>query len=110
MQVWQRWEPWLAPPRLIGVGSVCRRDLKHPEHGLHAILRGIDGMLPKGSKVHLFGVKGASLEQVKQLDWVASVDSMAWDFGARVKARKSGDSNTFLHRTNEMTLLTPAEN
>lgn len=102
MQVWQRWEPWLAPPRLIGVGSVCRRDLKHPEHGLYAILRGLNGLLPSGSKVHLFGVKGASLEQVKQLDWVASVDSMAWDFGARVKARKNGHSNTFLHRTIEM--------
>ncbi|CAN7745039.1 hypothetical protein LJR118_006719 [Acidovorax sp. LjRoot118] len=103
LQVWQRWEPWLAPPRLIGLGSVCRRDLHHPEHGLYAVLRSLDGKLPAASKVHLFGVKGAALQEVQKLGWVGSVDSMSWDFAARVKARSAGHSNTFSHRTKEMT-------
>lgn len=32
------WERWVAPPTLIGVGSVCRRSLSDPQHGLFAIL------------------------------------------------------------------------
>jgi hypothetical protein len=102
MQVWQRWEPWLAPPRLIGLGSVCRRTTNHPEHGLYTILQGLDGRLPTGARVHLFGVKGTALDQVKKLAWIGSFDSMAWDYGARVKAHKGGHSNTLLHRCEEM--------
>lgn len=37
------------------------------------------------------------------LDFVASADSMAYDFGARVKAHRAGRSNTVAHRTAEMT-------
>jgi len=103
MQVWERWEPWLAPPKLIGIGSVCRRDLHDPEEGLYAILQALDGKLPSGSKCHLFGVKGAALNEVKKLGWVASTDSLAWDMGARKKAHKGGFSNTIAHRTGEMT-------
>ncbi|WP_432263371.1 DUF7221 family queuine tRNA-ribosyltransferase-like protein [Cupriavidus sp. TMH.W2] len=100
--VWERWQPWLAAPALIGVGSVCRRNLKHPKHGLFAVLAALEGKLPKGSRLHLFGVKGAALSEVKMLDWVASVDSMAYDFGARIKARESGISNSIAHRSSEM--------
>lgn len=103
MQVWERWQPWLATPALIGVGSVCRRTLKHPVHGLHAILAGLEGSLPRDSRLHLFGVKGACLSDLKMLDWVASADSMAYDFGARVKAHRTGCSNTMSHRSAEMT-------
>lgn len=56
-QVWRRWQPWLAPPALIGLGSVCRRDLKHPTHGLYAILDRLEPLIPTGSRVHCFGVK-----------------------------------------------------
>ncbi|MCX7173899.1 MAG: hypothetical protein NT159_08230 [Proteobacteria bacterium] len=103
MQVWERWQPWLAPPILIGVGSVCRRSLTHPTHGLYAILAALEGKLPKGARVHLFGVKGCSLDRLQHLDWVASVDSMAWDFGARMCAVKSGYSNTLARRSEAMT-------
>lgn len=103
VQVWERWEPWLAAPALIGVGSVCRRSLNHPTHGLHAILAALEGQLPSGSKVHMFGVKGAFLSELKMLDWVGSCDSMAYDFGARVKAHRTGVSNTLAHRSKEMT-------
>lgn len=92
----------LAPPRLIGLGSVCRRSTDHPEEGLYSILQKLDGRLPPGMSVHLFGVKGTALDEVKKLPWVASADSMAWDFGARVKARQAGCSNTHQHRSMEM--------
>lgn len=102
MQVWERWMPWLAPPALIGLGSVCRRHLTDPRPGLFAILEGLEGHLPPGARLHLFGVKGQALERVKMYDWVASVDSMAADFAARVKARKAGVSNTIAHRIAEV--------
>lgn len=102
MQVWSRWEPWLAPPALIGLGSVCRRDTDHPEHGLYAILNSLEGHIPKGSRLHLFGVKGTSLGTVSRLPWVASVDSMAWDMSSRFAALKEGRSNSMAHRRSEM--------
>lgn len=102
-EVWSRWQPWIAAPRLIGLGSVCRRDLHHPKHGLFAVLAGLEGRLPEGARLHLFGVKGAALSQVKMYPWIASADSMAYDFGARVKAREACVSNTLAHRAGEMT-------
>lgn len=103
VQVWERWQPWLAMPSLIGVGSVCRRSLKHPTHGLLAILAALEGNIPAGSKLHLFGVKGTCLSDLKMLDWIASADSMAYDLGARMKALKAGHSNSMEHRSEEMT-------
>lgn len=102
LQVWERWQPWLGAPKLIGLGSVCRRTTHHPEHGLYAILSSLDGHLPAGSRLHLFGVKGTCLSEVKKLPWVASVDSMAWDYSARIAARKEKRSNTMEHRSKEM--------
>lgn len=102
LQVWERWMPWIATPVLIGLGSVCRRHLTDRRHGLFAILEGLEAHLPAGSKLHLFGVKGQALERVKMYDWVASVDSMAPDFAARVKARQAGTPNTIAHRAAEM--------
>lgn len=103
MQVWERWQPWLAAPALIGIGSVCRRPLHHPTHGLYAILRALDGRLPAGAKAHLFGVKGAGLARFKNISWVASADSMAYDFTERTNAYRRGDSNTMEGRTQAMT-------
>lgn len=102
-QVWSRWEPWLGRPVLIGVGSVCRRHVHHPEHGLLAVLAKLETALPQGSRLHLFGVKGASIAHLKMHRWIASVDSMAYDEGARRQAWQGGFSNTVRHRTAEMT-------
>lgn len=102
MRVWSRWQPWLAPPALIGVGSVCRRHLHHPRHGLLAVLAGLEGALPAGARLHLFGVKGASLAHLKMHDWIASADSMAYDDSARRRAWREGRSNTVARRTAEM--------
>lgn len=103
MQVWERWQPWVAPTALIGIGSVCRRSLHHPEHGLYAILRALDGRLPAGAKAHLFGVKGAGLSRFKGIAWVASADSMAYDFTEHVNAHRRGESNTIEARARAMT-------
>lgn len=103
VQVWQRWQPWLASPALIGVGSVCRRTLNHPTHGLYSVLAGLEGNLPAGARLHLFGVKGAALQQLRTYPWIASADSMAYDFSARQKALREGRSNTLAHRSGEMT-------
>lgn len=101
MEVWNR-HSWLAPPALMGLGSVCRRDLHHPKHGLFAILDGLEGRLPRGTRLHLFGVKGAALDRVKMYPFVASCDSMSWDVGARQEAHRRGFSNTMKHRAGKM--------
>jgi hypothetical protein len=101
--VWERWQPWLAPPRLIGIGSVCRRTMGHKTHGLYAILDKIEGSIPNGSKLHLFGVKGACLDDLAKKSWIASADSMAYDFSSRMKALKERRSNTLSRRCEEMT-------
>lgn len=102
-QVWARWEPWLAPPALIGVGSMCRRDLRCPKEGLLAILNGLRDDFPKGAHAHVFGAKNTALNELPKMDFVISSDSMAYDFGARVKAHKQGVSNTIERRSVEMT-------
>lgn len=101
-EVWRRWQPWLAPPALIGLGSVCRRHLHHPQHGLLPILAGIEGALPGGAKLHLFGVKGPALAHLSTRGWIASVDSMAYDDGARRSAWERGHANTMQHRSAAM--------
>lgn len=99
--VWGRWNS--APPALIGVGSVCRRGLHDPAHGLLAILSALEVHLPRDSQLHLFGVKGSALSALKMHEFVASVDSMAYDFSARVKSRVNSRSNNIAHRSAEMT-------
>jgi hypothetical protein len=102
LEVWERWQPWIAPPALIGVGSVCRREIGHPTHGLFAILDVVERSIPPGSRLHLFGVKGNAIDELKMRDAVASTDSMAYDWSAGRKVFNAGASNTYLHRSEEM--------
>lgn len=101
--VWSRWEDWLDKPALIGIGSMCRRDLHDSEEGLYAVLDTLRDHFPKGSKAHCFGVKNHALNELPKFDFVISSDSMAYDFSARVKAHKKGVSNTIERRSKEMT-------
>jgi hypothetical protein len=101
-KVWGRYEGWLDKPSLIGIGSMCRRDLHDPDEGLYAILKALGRNFPKGSRAHLFGVKNQALNEIPKMDFIASSDSMAWDYGARVKAHKNGVSNSMDCRTKEM--------
>jgi hypothetical protein len=103
LEVWSRWEGWLAPPKLVGIGSMCRRDLNDPKQGLLAILDGVKGYVPKGSKLHVFGAKGTAIDQLSRMDFIASSDSMAFDFACRMSARKAGVSNTIERRKSGMT-------
>jgi hypothetical protein len=71
---------------LIGIGSVCRRQLGGPD-GLMSIIDQLDRRLPKSLRFHLFGVKSDALDYLDQHPRIASVDSMAWDFSVRVNHR-----------------------
>ncbi len=74
--------PLTAWPDLIGVGSMCRRQV-HGPNGLLAVVEALDRELPKHTQLHLFGVKGTSLAYLSEHPRVKSVDSMAWDLAAR---------------------------
>lgn len=65
----------LATERLVGLGSVCRRQ-STAEIG--AIT---DTFKARGYRLHGFGVKAEGLEQYGHN--LASADSLAWSFGAR---------------------------
>lgn len=97
MDVWSHFQPWLADPILIGVGSVCRRSLGGPE-GLLPVVEALGQRLPEGCRLHLFGVKSSALDALRHLPFVASTDSMAWDLQARRSALSEGRSNTMDRR------------
>ena len=86
---------WLVPrrwglPPLVGVGSVCRRNVSGRD-GLLAILEALDASLPPRTRLHLFGVKGSAIRRLAGHPRVHSVDSMAWDLNARYAARSPND-------------------
>lgn len=101
-KIWERWEGWLDKPALVGIGSMCRRDLHHPEEGLYPIIDALGRNFPKGSRAHLFGVKNQALNEIPKMDFIASSDSMAWDYSARVKAHRTGVTNSMDRRKTEM--------
>jgi hypothetical protein len=87
-------------PRLIGIGSVCRR---HRTREIVHIVTALMGYLPDHVSVHLFGVKGEALDALKQHDRVASMDSQAWDLDARYctnwgECRPESGHNPWQHR------------
>jgi len=69
-------------PGLMGVGSVCGRNLHGPD-GILSVVETIDQVLPSGVKVHLFGVKGSALSYLHGNPRIESIDSMAWDKRAK---------------------------
>ena len=75
-----------AWPDLVGLGSVCRRNLHGPD-GIATIVEALDRVLPPNVKLHLFGVKGGAISEFGDHPRLASIDSMAWDFGVRCKQR-----------------------
>jgi hypothetical protein len=80
-------------PSLVGVGSVCRRQLSG-ETGLMRVIDTLEGILPKHVQFHLFGVKSAALSKLKDRPRIASVDSMAWNSAARWEALQNDHSKT----------------
>jgi len=75
-------------PELIGVGSVCGREIHGPE-GVLPVLDVLHAELPPETRLHLFGVKGDVLPFLWRYgSRVHSIDSMAWDDAARKEAQK----------------------
>lgn len=79
-------------PALLGVGSVCRREVP----GVLAIVAALDAVLPAHVRLHLFGVKAQALDAL--LAWfpgrVASIDSMAWSRAAGWHCHHTGTKQT----------------
>lgn len=60
---------------VIGLGSMCRREIRGPA-GIVAIVEQLDRLLPRGTRLHLFGVKGSALIYLEHLEHrIASIDS-----------------------------------
>lgn len=65
----------LRKEKLVGVGSVCRRQSSNEiEHIMKSLFM-------KGLKLHGFGVKINGLKKYKK--YLSSSDSLAWSYGAR---------------------------
>lgn len=99
--VWHAEQLMLNGEQLVGVGSMCRRRLTGPD-SISEVVAALDGVLPEGVGLHLFGVKSGALRLVGGLQRVVSVDSMAWDFSARMEAMRRGISNNMQHRIEHM--------
>lgn len=69
-------------PALVGLGSVCRRELLGPA-GVFAVVSRLDRVLPARVRLHLFGQKGEAIAELRGCARVASLDSCAWDDRAR---------------------------
>lgn len=84
----------LRPGMVIGVGSMCRREVSGPE-GLLAVLSRLDRAADPELRFHAFGVKGTALPYLLPLAHrVASIDSCAYGLAARIEARREGFSKT----------------
>lgn len=101
-EAWEKHTAHFDAPVLIGLGSMCRRPLNHAQTGIRAILDHLLPRLPRTARIHCFGVKGAAMKELADMPQVASFDSMAWDFGARVAARKADAPRSMEHRAAAM--------
>lgn len=84
----------IVPGRTIGVGSMCRRDVRG-DHGLVAVVEHLDRILPTGVRLHCSGVKGSALPYLRPFaERIASIDSQAYGITARRDALRRGISKT----------------
>ena len=91
-------------PRLVGVGSVCRRQVHGPA-GLLAILDVLHEILPPHVQLHGFGLKTTAIPLLRSYGTrIASVDSQAWDMAARHEAHQAKVSCTNALRERHMTM------
>jgi hypothetical protein len=86
---------------VIGVGSMCRRKAGGDD-GIVSIVDGLDRRLPKGVRLHLFGLKSDGAEAVAMLDpRVASIDSQAYGVSARRRASEIRKADPAFSKSNE---------
>lgn len=81
LEMWSESGVHLPSHRLVGVGSVCRRN---DTDEIGEVLAGLSG---RGLRLHGFGVKADGLR--KHGLWLRSADSMAWSFRGRMKSGSS---------------------
>lgn len=113
MPVLQGWHPadycsgpiygWREWPELVGIGSVCRRNV-YGADGILAVLEALDRRVPPGVRFHLFGVKSAVLALLLERfpERVASVDSMAWSVAYHWDCRHARTSKNGADRAERM--------
>lgn len=79
-------------PKLVGVGSVCRRPIDGA-NGIMAVVSALDQAVPSGVQFHLFGVKSQAIARLVEEfpSRIASMDSQAWSVRARKQAHLSGE-------------------
>lgn len=78
----------IRPGSVIGIGSMCRREVAGPE-GVVAVIEQLDHMPPQGIRLHAFGVKGSALPYLKRFEpRIASIDSQAYGTAARRDAHR----------------------
>jgi hypothetical protein len=80
--------PLLRDGMWVGVGSVCKRNSNASaiENVLGAIYRERPDL-----KLHGFGLKATALASATVRDLLASADSMAWSYAARMAGRNAND-------------------
>jgi hypothetical protein len=84
----------LVPGAVIGVGSMCRREIAGPE-GVVAIFEHLVRVLPQEVRLHGFGIKGTALAHLTPLGHrIASIDSQAYGVAARREALRRGIAKT----------------
>lgn len=91
---------WLSirPGTVLGVGSMCRREIGGPE-GLVAVIEHLNRILPPGVTLHAFGVKGSALPYLSAFsERIGSIDSQAYGVAARRDAyrRRVSKSDTLV--------------
>lgn len=72
-------------PRIVGIGSVCRRQRTRQIAYLCDCLRAI---VPRALMKHGFGVKISALKRHEVRRFFTSIDTNAWEFWARGKKRR----------------------
>src|SRR3546814_6331248 len=73
---------------------MCRRPV-HGADGLIAVVDRRDQVLPRQTRLHLFGVKGAAIPYLTAFAHrIASIDSQAYGVSARIAARRCGQAKT----------------
>src|SRR3546814_7492915 len=73
---------------------MCRRPV-HGADGLIAVVDRLDQILPRRTRLHLFGVKGDAIPYLTAFAHrVASIDSQAYGVSARNAARRCGQPKT----------------
>ena len=90
-------------PKLVGIGSVCRRNV-HGKTGILSVIDALNSAVPEGVQFHLFGVKSQAIEILLANfpNRIASIDSMAWNVQARWQSFKMKTRCTGLDRANAM--------